>query len=257
MTKTLITFLATLWAALLASAFFVLIVLPATFLAFPLPPRYRLMVISPFWQAFSQFMLRIGCWNKIYSQDHRQAGLRTYPPRGLYICNHQSYVDIPLLLSQYQLLPIMKKEVVYIPVFGIVAWAAGALVVSRDKSDSRKRVLTAARKRLTDDKFSLQYYPEGTRSRSGTPKPFEAIKTTLIHVAYENNVPVIPVSMYGTSRVLSKKGLVNPGKKLGIITHAGLFPKDFPSSEAFAQAAWNKVLAGHAELTQRLETRQS
>ena len=257
MTKTILIALNCVWAAIMAPLFFLLVVVPATILAFPFPPRIRLALISPFWLGFGQFLIRIVCWSSIYREDHRQKELRTYPPVGLYISNHQSYMDIPLMLSQYQVLPIMKKEVVYIPVFGLVAWAAGALVVSRDKHNSRKKVLIAAKQRLTDDKFSLQYYPEGTRSRDGIPKPFSLIKTTLIYVAFENNVPLIPLSMYGTNRILNSRGMINPGQSLGIITHAALFPKDFATPDEFAQAAWEKVLKGHSDLSQRLATPQS
>lgn len=43
----------------------------------------------------------------------------------LYIANHQSYIDIPLIITKFQVPPIMKKEVLYIPIIGLVGWAMG------------------------------------------------------------------------------------------------------------------------------------
>ena len=257
MTNPITRFFAQTWAMLAASLGFCIIVVPVTLLCSPLPLRLRLSLVSPFWGFFSRFAIKYICWSPLYAEDHRQPELRTYPPTGLYISNHQSYVDIPLMLTQYQVLPIMKKEVVYLPVFGILAVAAGALPVSRGKRDSRKKVFIAARKRLVDDKFSLQYYPEGTRSRTGAPKPYTDIKITLIQLAYENQVPVIPISMYGTQKVLSKQGMLNPGQKLGIITHQAVLPKDYADANSFAQACWRQVLSGYSQLEQKLGPQQS
>jgi len=257
MTKAILWLPAQIWGLLASITVFFVVVIPVTLLASPLKLRTRLSIVSPFWGFFSRFVIKYICWSSLYAEDNRQPEWRTYPPTGLYISNHQSYMDIPLMLTQYQVLPIMKKEVVYIPVFGVLAVAAGALPVSRGKRDSRKKVFIAARKRLVEDKFSLQYYPEGTRSRSGRPKPYEEIKVTLIQLAYENNVPVIPISMYGSCNVLDKKGFVNPGQKLGVITHKALLPKDYPDVNQFCQAAWQQVLTGYSRLEAKLARPQS
>jgi 1-acyl-sn-glycerol-3-phosphate acyltransferase len=162
-------------------------------------------------------------------------------------------MDIPLILSQYQVPPIMKKEVLYLPVLGFLAWVAGALVVSRGKRDSRKKVFVKARERLVTHNYGLQYYPEGTRSRDGKPKDFADLKVTLLHLAFEENIPVIPVSMYGTSHILKHGDFIHFGKKVGIITHPPLEPKNFASANEFARAAWDVVKQGHSELASKLQ----
>lgn len=257
MSKGIIRILVHIWAYLAVPVFFCIVIMPITLSVIFLPLRWRLVIISPFWGLLGKFVIKWICWASYYAEDNRQPELKTYPPTGLYISNHQSYVDIPLMLTQYQVLPIMKKEVLYIPLFGIMGWAAGALVVSRGKRDSRKKVFVAARKRLVTDKFSLQYYPEGTRSRDGSPKPYENIKVTLIQLAYENNVPVFPISMYGTNKVLSKKGFLIPGQKLGIISHPALSPKDFADVNEFTKATWKKVMSGYSQLEAKLGSRQN
>jgi 1-acyl-sn-glycerol-3-phosphate acyltransferase len=242
------------WSTVTIPLVFLLFVLPGSLIAAPLPLKLRVGFVRHFWQIFARYTLTWGCFCQVYTEDHRPSNLKSYPYVGLYIANHQSYMDIPLMLSQYQIPPIMKKEVLYIPIIGFMGWASGALAVSRGKRDSRKRVFIKARERLVQHRFALQYYPEGTRSKDGQPKPYDKLKVTLIHLAFSENIPVIPVSMYGTNQVLSPKGLIRYGKKVAIKTHTPLYPKDFSNANEFARACWQKVIAGHAELAAKLSS---
>jgi 1-acyl-sn-glycerol-3-phosphate acyltransferase len=243
-----------IWTYVTVPLVFIVLVSPATLLALPFSVPWRLRIVGPFWRLFSRYTLHFACWSSLYEEDHRQPELRTNPPQGLYIANHQSFLDIPVIVTQFQVAPIMKKEVLYIPVLGIMGWAAGALVVSRGKRDSRKKVFVKARDRLVADRSSIQYYPEGTRSRDGKPKGHESLKVTLIHLAFESNIPVIPISIYGTHGILRKGGHVTTGKKLGIITHAAIYPQDYKDAKTFARAAWEQVLKGYGQLAEKLES---
>lgn len=226
---------------------------PVCFLAAPFPLKYRLKVICPFWKIFATLVLKWGTHSKLAIQeDNRSPEFKTNPSHGLYIANHQSFVDIPLMATMFQIPPIMKKEVLYLPIFGLVAWASGAMPVSRSRGDSRKKVFKMCRDRLLKEKLAVQYYPEGTRSKDGRPKSFEQIKTALIQLAYNNNTPVIACSLYGTSLVLTNKGKINSGKHLGIKIHQEIYPKDYASYEEFVTTCWNKVTDGYQELEAKL-----
>jgi 1-acyl-sn-glycerol-3-phosphate acyltransferase len=248
MLKRFLQILNQVWAVITIPLVFIFLVAPPTLIVIPLPLAWRLRIVGPFWSLFGRYTVQIGCWARVYEEDRRQPELRTYPPTGLYIANHQSFMDIPLMLTQFQVPPIMKKEVLYIPLLGILGWAAGALVVSRRKRDSRKKVFVQARQRLVHEKFAVQYYPEGTRNRFDNPKPFSDLKVTLLHLAFDGQVPVIPVSIYGTRGVLNKYGMITPGKKVGILTRPAILPKNYPDASSFARACWEEVLKGHAEL---------
>jgi 1-acyl-sn-glycerol-3-phosphate acyltransferase len=252
--RKLLQYLNMAWAAVLVPTVFIGIATPLTLIAFPLPLRARLWWVGPFWKLFALSVIRGACWASVHVEDHRQPELRTRPPQGLYISNHQSYLDIPLMLTQYQVLPIMKKEILYIPIFGLVAWVAGAMVVSRGHRGSRKKVFVQARKRLVTDRFSLQYYPEGTRSKDGHPRPLDDIKANLIQVAFDAGVPVVPISMWGTSQVLNQTGIIHPGRRLGIITHRARLPQDYADAESFIAACWADVTEGHARLERTLQS---
>ncbi len=253
MGRRILSYLNLFWAFTTIPLVFFVLVTPPTLLVIPFPVSIRLRVVGPFWRFFANYTIKFGCWAKLYVEDHRQPELRTYPPTGLYIANHQSFLDIPMTLSQFQVPPIMKKEVLYIPLLGILGWAAGSLVVSRGKRDSRKKVFVKARDRLVKDKFAVQYYPEGTRSKAGIPRQYSGLKVTLLQLAWEEKVPVIPVSIYGTHDVISNSGVINVGKKVGIISHAAMLPADYKDANSFARACWDQVLKGHSQLKASLE----
>ncbi len=249
----LLQYLNLIWAGCTIPLVFILLITPPTLLVIPLPVRLRLKIVGPFWRLFALYSLKYGCWAQIHSEDHREAHLKVWPPQGLYIANHQSFLDIPLVLTQFQVPPVMKKEILHIPLLGLMAWAIGALPVSRGKRNSRKKVFILARDRLVKERLAVQYYPEGTRSKLAVPKPYEALKVTLIQLAWEEKIPVIPVSLYGTKGVVTPTGRIQLGKKIGIMTHASVDPHQYPSASIFARACWAQVVKGHDQLKASLE----
>lgn len=180
--------------------------------------------------------------------DHRSPEFGGTPCRGLYIANHQSYMDIPLMVTMFQAPPIMKKEVLYIPIFGWMAWICGALPVSRSKSSSRRKVFEQAKRRILKENIGLQVYPEGTRSKDALPKAFKDIKKTLLVFAYNEKISVIPVSIYGTRGILSPNGMINPGRSVGMIIEKEISPLNFASADEFAEACWQKVIQNHDQM---------
>lgn len=205
------------------------------------------------WAAVLDIVVRQAFAMKIdIREDHRSSDLKTVPANGLYIANHQSYADIPLLSSVYQVPPIMKKEIMYIPFIGLLGWICGALPVSRSSHNSRKKVFAQTRKRLKEDKIGIQVYPEGTRSKDALPRDYEGIKRTLIVFAYNENIPVIPTSIYGTRGVFSKSGAIHAGRHVGIIVHKEMYPEHFTNVDEFCRACWDKVREGHDQMKQKL-----
>ncbi len=231
--------------------FFMLV--PACIIALPFGLRRRLKIVSPVWKLLSEGIVRLACGAKIdISEDHRSPEFAGTPPYGLYIANHQSFIDIPLIITKFQVPPIMKKEVLYIPVFGWMGWISGALPVSRSKTSSRRQVFEKTKRRILKDRIGIQVYPEGTRSKTGHPKPFGEMKKTLLVFAFNEKIPVIPTSIYGTRGILSPKGYINTKKHVGIIVHKELDPRAFPDAESFSRACWDKVLEGHAAMLRKL-----
>lgn len=239
--------------ALIIIAFFVTIV-PAAIVALPFRQQTRFKISAPFWRLFSYIVIYVATLSRVHSEDRRKKEDQKSYPQGLFISNHLSAMDIPLLLTRFQVPPIMKKEVLYIPIFGMCGYSAGAMIVDRKNPQSRKKAFEMATQRLVKGFKSLQYYPEGTRQRQTTsPKPLEKIKKPILKFAYHHNVAVYAVSVYGTQAVFNpKSALINYGNKIGIIVHDAIHPKDFSSEEEFLAKAWGLVIEGHHELEEKL-----
>jgi 1-acyl-sn-glycerol-3-phosphate acyltransferase len=240
-------------AVFISLALLLLVLLPACIVAAPFGLRRRLKIVCPAWAFCARILLKYACHARIdISEDHRSPEYKITPTFGLYIANHQSFVDIPLIITQYQLPPIMKKEVLYIPIFGQLGWISGALPVARDKVGSRKKVFEAAKQRILGERIGIQVYPEGTRSKVADPRSFQQVKKTLMIFAYNEKIPVIPTSLYGTRGVISPSGSIKPFRHLGIIVHKEINPQDFSSADAFCEACWQKVTDGYAEMKAKL-----
>lgn len=231
----------------------IFVLLPGCVLAIPFPLSRRLKIVSPIWVFCQKIVLRYALETKILiCEDHRTERVRGVPPYGLYIANHQSFLDIPLITIMYQAPPIMKKEVLYIPVIGWLAWLSGAMPVARGQGSSGRKVFEETRVRMVDKKIAVQVYPEGTRSKDAHPKPVNRIKKTLLVFAYNQKIPVIPTSIYGTRDVLTDRGRIHPKSPLGIIVHKEVDPIDFASAEEFYQHCWAKVTEGHSQMKAQL-----
>jgi 1-acyl-sn-glycerol-3-phosphate acyltransferase len=240
-------------ALLLSLLLLIFVLLPTCLIAMPFALNRRLKIVCPVWAFCARVLLRYACHCRIdIQEDHRSAEYAQVPAYGLYVANHQSFIDIPLIITMFQVPPIMKKEVLYIPIFGWLGWVSGAMPVSRSKYNSRKKVFAQTRRRILNDRIGVQVYPEGTRSKDALPKTVALVKRTLFVFAYNEKIPVIPTSIYGTRGVLSPKGVINTGRHVGIIVHKEILPSDYTNAEDFTKACWEQVIQGHDEMKSKL-----
>lgn len=234
---------------------FIFLILPISFIVTPFNWGIRLQVTSPFWKLLAKVTIKLSCLCREILIERRPINVtKLNNPPGLYVANHQSFMDIPLMLTSIQVPPIMKKELLYIPIFGVCAYSSGAMIVNRKKGQSRRKVFKQAQYRLNSFHKNLQYYPEGTRQKNNKPpKSYSEIKKPLMVFAYKNNIPVYPVSIYGTAGVLNSNGFINYGKKIGKIMHTPLYPRDYDNEEIFCQSVWSKVRDGYFELEEKIK----
>lgn len=200
--------------------------------------KKRLQTITPLWNGFGKIIMKISCFCKIDFIDQRESPSKY--PKGLYIANHQSMMDIPLVLSYFIIPPIFKKEILKVPFFGLVCKISTAIPVDRKDKNSRQNVVKECQRRLLDGQ-AVQYYPEGTRSRSGRPKELEEVKLRLVDFAFENNITVTAFTIIGTPSILNKYGFIRPFTRVRLIVSKEFKPKDFSTKEEFTKATWLKV----------------
>jgi 1-acyl-sn-glycerol-3-phosphate acyltransferase len=127
----------------------------------------------------------------------------------VFVANHQSVCDIPVLFAclpgQWRI--TAKQDVFRIPFLGWYLSRGGHLAVDRSHPD--RAGLQRRWHGLIDQNISLAVFPEGTRSGDGRVGRFKAGS---FHLAIEAGVPVVPLSLVGTRRVMRKGELtVRPG----------------------------------------------
>ena len=123
----------------------------------------------------------------------------------IFISNHQSDFDILILLAfiPVQFRWIAKKELFSIPVFGAAMRSAGYIEIDRSNREKSLQSLDEAALRIRKGK-SIMTFPEGTKSRNGEIKPF---KHGTFHLAVTSGVPIVPVSIVGSGKIMSKRSL--------------------------------------------------
>jgi 1-acyl-sn-glycerol-3-phosphate acyltransferase len=145
----------------------------------------------------------------------------------LFVSNHQSIYDIPVLFwyLPFQLRIIAKDSLGRFPVLGWHLARSGHVLVQRQNPGATvfKKVSALMRAGV-----SLMVFPEGTRSRDGVVGKF---KGGIFLLAIEAGLPIVPVAIDGTRRVMRKGGLTTcPGavrvEVFDPIDTTGLQPED-------------------------------
>lgn len=111
----------------------------------------------------------------------------------VYISNHQSIYDVPILASLYppDTVIIGKKELRGIPLFGWIYDVTGNVFIDRSQSDAAVGRLREAEAAIRDKGQSVWIFPEGTRG--STPGELLPFKKGAFHMAIATGVPVVPV----------------------------------------------------------------
>jgi 1-acyl-sn-glycerol-3-phosphate acyltransferase len=143
----------------------------------------------------------------------------TLPEQGktcFILCNHQSFVDVPVIL--YKIFPcafLAKKSLFEIPYFGRLLARTNSIPVTRGNSQANAELPNQIRDRLSRN-FPITAFPEGTRSKNGELLPF---KSGIFRIIKEALVPVFPVTLIGAHKVMPKSGIaIYPGE-IKIIPH--------------------------------------
>ncbi len=124
----------------------------------------------------------------------------------VFIGNHQSYLDIPILLGfiAKRKAFISKIEILAVP--GLAGWMKLMQCTFLDRKNMRQSV-QAMQEAVETVKagYPLVIFPEGTRSRG---KPVAEFKAGSFKLALKAEVPIIPFTLNGSWRLLEEKGKV-------------------------------------------------
>lgn len=123
----------------------------------------------------------------------------------VFVMNHQSMMDIP---CAFETIPanirfVAKHSLKYVPFLGWFMSLTKMIFINRSNRRAAVRSLREAGQRIREG-ANILAFPEGTRSPDGKILPFKKGPFVL---ALESGVPIIPVAIDGTGKVLSRHGL--------------------------------------------------
>jgi len=202
-----------LWTA--ALPFAAISGIPWTYLTKDITFLYR----SCMWAAFNGVRL-VGVKVKTIGLEKIDPA-RTY----IFMSNHISNLDPPITLP---LIPrrtsvMVKKELFKVPILGHIMTIGSLVPVDRANRDAGVAAVRDAVKAITQG-LNMTIYVEGKRSFDGRLLPF---KKGPFYLARECNVPVVPITISGTEKVMPKaRFAIRPGL-VTVQFHDPIEPADF------------------------------
>jgi len=150
-------------------------------------------------------MLRISGINRpavTFVSDEAQ--FSKWPDQAIMVCNHASQLDINVCASVIPrpIVYLAKASIRKVPVLGLLNERVGTVFIDRSNPSAAKASVDNLLTSLSNG-ISVIVYPEGTRTISGELNSF---KKGAFYLAAGANVPIIPMHVHGTRKVLPKGG---------------------------------------------------
>lgn len=111
--------------------------------------------------------------------------------KSIVAAKHMSILEIAIIS---RVMPktffIMKRELLWIPIYGWAFWRCGMLGVNRARGKTNMTKLSDDVEKRVLDGYTLVIFPEGTRAKPGERIP---LKRGLLLLAYRLKLPIQPV----------------------------------------------------------------
>ena len=166
-----------------------LVVLLLVALVAMLLPKIAVIRMSQAWGRTSVWLLRVVCGTKVEFR-----GLEKLPKGPLIVAaKHQSTWETFALLRLFDDFAfVVKRELMWIPIFGWCMWRARMIPVDRGAgSQALNKMLARAREEVRSGR-QLVIFPEGTRRAPGAEPRY---KFGVAHLYGEIGVPCVPVAL--------------------------------------------------------------
>lgn len=146
-------------------------------------------------------VVKLWAWISLWMQHiligtrYEFRGTENIPETGGFILasKHQSswetYTMVPFLSDPSY---ILKRELMYVPIFGWFAWKMKVISVNRGKKSEALKEMTATGKQQYEDGRQIVIYPEGTRKMAFDEPSY---KYGITHMYHHANAKVLPVAL--------------------------------------------------------------
>lgn len=141
------------------------------------------------WGRLSLWLLRVVAGTRVEFR-----GMENIPPGPIVIAaKHQSTLEtVALTVAFDRFTYVLKRELMWIPLFGWYLGRAGMVPIDRSKGPRAMAALNEAAADAIRDGRQLIIFPEGTRRPAGAPP---AYKQGLSHLYVALGVPCLPVAL--------------------------------------------------------------
>jgi len=163
------------------------------------------------------------------------------------MANHESLFDI---LGAVASIPgtarfIAKKELFRIPIFAQGMKFVGMIKIDRGNSAQARQTINDAIKVIKNG-VSVIMFPEGTRSKDGSIKPFK--KGGFI-LATTGKIPIVPMVISGSHRIMRKRSLhLQKGKfKIEFLDPIQIEDKGFEDRNLLVNEVRQKIIDHYDE----------
>jgi 1-acyl-sn-glycerol-3-phosphate acyltransferase len=187
----------------------------------------------------------------VFSEFEVLEGAKLDPKRAyVFVMNHQSMLDIPIAFAfiPINIRFVFKKILYWVPFLGWFVWRTKMVPVDRKKPQQAYGSLSAGVRRLGEG-ISIIAYPEGTRSTAGEILKFKRGPFVLAQAA---GVPVVPIAIDGTHKVLPRSGFkIRPGRvrfKIGEPIETKEFGTSHKEIDRLRARVRNAIIAMHVEM---------
>lgn len=183
----------------------------------------------------------------------------------VFVCNHISYLDIPVLGSILKASFIAKREVAAWPVFGFLSRLQQTAFISRSRNDAKRE--KNALSNMLDEGKSLILFAEGTSTGGTTVAPFKSSLFSMTLDDNRHNLLIQPVTLrieqvngqMATTQDIRdlyawhgdmtmpphlKAFTGKRGATIRVIFHAPIDPKTFSDRKIMADQCHAAVLSG-------------
>jgi 1-acyl-sn-glycerol-3-phosphate acyltransferase len=179
----------------------------------------------------ARFAMRIaGIRLRIEGREHIPTGRAC-----IFMANHLSNLDAPALIAN---LPgrtsvFLKRPLMRILILGYAFKLAGFIPVDREGIVEAAQQAVADAQRTLANGLHITTFVEGTRSPSARLLPF---KKGPFYLAKDSGAPCVPVSIYGTEKIIPWGSLrIHPGTA-HIVFHPPVDPADYDTRDELSDA---------------------
>lgn len=165
------------------------------------------------------WVARVWSWGNLWAlrvicgMTYEMRGVENVPPGGLIVAaKHQSAWETFALITVIRRPAyILKKELMYVPLFGWLLWKAQQVPVDRGRKGAALASIVVGARRAVESGQQVMIFPEGTRKAVDAPPDY---KFGVVHLYQQLGVSVQPVALNSGLFWRRRSIIRRPGKVL-------------------------------------------